>query len=189
MADVAVDLRFALPDGSVYESIEGVEFISQPHTPFLLRALEQASGALSTALAGRAGVALSLSLSRHEPVHLANRYVVFPDLLLRDGDRPLLVVELRADSTDRYALGIKRLAYETARIPEYWFVEPRHGLVRVLRLQANGRTYAWPPETYGMDDEIELRELPGVSIAVRSLFVDRLPVDRPTTEEPEGVHA
>jgi Uma2 family endonuclease len=37
---------------------------------------------------------------------------------------PLLVVEVRSDSTYRRDIGIKRAAYQRFEIPEYWVVDP-----------------------------------------------------------------
>jgi Uma2 family endonuclease len=82
---------------------------------------------------------------------------------------PDLVVELRTESTGRYILGPKRMVYSRFGVPEFWYVDPRHRKVAVLRSR-EGRDYDWPPLMPGEDESIELSRFPGVSVPVRDLL-------------------
>lgn len=47
---------------------------------------------------------------------------------------PMLLAEVRSDSTARYDAGTKRLAYEAAGVPWYWMVDPDEPSLTVLEL-------------------------------------------------------
>jgi Uma2 family endonuclease len=82
---------------------------------------------------------------------------------------PKLVVEYRAESTERYILGPKRLIYARAGIPEMWFVEPH--AAHVLTLQEHrGLDYAWPAEEHRSGDVVVSRIFPGVALRVADLI-------------------
>jgi Uma2 family endonuclease len=146
--------------------------VHEPPTPYLEDALERAERAVKTA------TPYAPRTRTHEPLTVGDRYLVVPDLTVwrhgaNDDATPALVVELRSDSTDRYALGIKRLAYQTARIPEYWFIDPRGGIVQVMRLQGStAPEYGWPPDVLRAGDVIRTDALGGAAVAV----VDLLPL-------------
>lgn len=149
------------------ERIEGETFVAHPPTPLLERTLDRVRAALDAA-ARDGGVAATTAL--HDPLVVAGRHLVVPDLVLRDaGGTVRLVVELRSESTDRYALGVKRLVYQTAEIGEYWFLEPRARRLQALWPEEGG-DYAWPPAVYPDDATVRLRALPQLTVAVADLL-------------------
>lgn len=122
------------------ERIDTHRFVSEPPTEFLASATRRLTAALAARLAPGAELLIDtlLDLGRAE---------LQPDLTVRSADDslPLLVVEVRRESTDRYALGLKRMAYGRAGIPEYWFADPVFGRLLVMRLGAGEPDYPWPP--------------------------------------------
>jgi hypothetical protein len=60
-----------------------------------------------------------------------------------------MVVLVRGESTVRYALGPKRLAFQTAGIGEFWFLDPLGQTLSVMALDSRTGAYPWPPKTYG----------------------------------------
>jgi Uma2 family endonuclease len=77
----------------------------------------------------------------------------------------LLVIEI-SDTTLRYDLGRKRLAYERAGIPEYWVIDIAAKTIRVFRLDQR-RKYQETRHTGGL---VAVQALPGVSIDLGELF-------------------
>lgn len=77
----------------------------------------------------------------------------------------LLVVEI-SDTTLRYDLGRKRLAYERAGIPEYWVIDVTAKAVRVFRLNQR-KKYQEIRHTGG---SIPVQAFPDVNIDLGELF-------------------
>ena len=142
--------------------IGGQQFTRPERTPFLSALVDGAQFAIE-AVCRR--VARDATVLRDADVLLSVQAVVIPDLAIYRGatyDVPDIVIEYRAESTDRLFFGPKRLAYARARVPEVWFVDATKSTVTVLRL-GDGLDYPWPAETYGPGDSIESRSLPSVA--------------------------
>jgi Uma2 family endonuclease len=151
------------------ELIGGQQFTRPERTPHLRALVDQAQAALEPAmrLVARDGRVL-----RDADVLLSVQAVVIPDLALYRGptrDVPGLIVEYRAESTDRLFFGPKRVAYARSRVPEVWFVDASKLLVTVLRL-GPGRDYPWPAETFGPAATIHATAIAGLSVAADLLL-------------------
>lgn len=158
----AEHIRRGGPDRSVWETVYGQSFLSVPLTPFLARALRRVEEALTVA-SRHAGAQVEIM----SPLVVAERNLVVPDVVVRDPAGSIaLVVELRSESTERYALGMKRLVYSMAAIPEFWFVEPRERNLHRLELIDRFDGYGWPPQLLRDGDTVGVPGLPGASIAV-----------------------
>lgn len=164
LSAAAEDIRRGGPGRSVWETVYGQSFLSLPLTPFLGYALRRVEEALAAAGA---------QVETLAPMVIAERHLVVPDVVVRDpAGRIVLVVELRSDSTERYALGIKRLVYSMAEIPEYWFVEPRERNLHRLELIDRFEGYRWPPQLLRDGESVNLVGLPETRVAV----TDALPL-------------
>ncbi len=159
-------MRARGPGMPVRETLEGQSFITDALTPFLLSAVRRSSEALSAAIDAGGAHAEVVAL---EPMVIGRRTLVVPDVVVRHRG-VVLVIELRSESTERYALGMKRLAYQEADVPEYWFLEPRERRLKRLCLIDRYEGYRWPPETVGDGAHVDLLALPGVRVAVRDLL-------------------
>ena len=98
--------------------------------------------------------------------------MAIPDLALYRGathEMPDLVIEYRAESTDRLFFGPKRLAYGRARIAEVGFVDATKATVTALRI-GPGIDYPWPAQTYGPDDIIAAAAIPGLIVPASTLL-------------------
>jgi Uma2 family endonuclease len=152
------------------EEIAGERFTSVEPTPWLAECIAAGRAALERALADRATVAVSSGWEFEPRTRLVPSIVVSRDEARNGGSGvPDLVVELRTESTGRYILGPKRMVYSRFHVPEFWYVDPRHRRVAVLRA-SEGSEYDWPPLLPGEDDSIELSRFPGVSVPVRELL-------------------
>jgi Uma2 family endonuclease len=151
------------------ELIGGQQFTRPERTPHLRALVDGAQAVLES---GMRLVARDGRVLRDADVLLTVQAVVIPDLALYRGptcDVPDLVVEYRAESTDRLFFGPKRLAYGRARVPEVWFVDASRALVTVLRL-GNALDYPWPPETFGVADTLRSSAIPGLAIPASTLL-------------------
>lgn len=158
------------PGGLIRELIEGDLFVSPPVTPYLENRISAVAQVLKEALRAKRAV-----VATDAPVLVTERTALVPDVAVwREGrgpaELPELVVELRTESTDRYALGPKRLVYSRARVPEYWFADPVPRRVYVMRDDPELPDYPWPPEVFGPGDLIDLSSFPEVKVAVDELF-------------------
>jgi Uma2 family endonuclease len=152
------------------EEIAGERFTSVEPTPWLAECIEGARAALERALGERARVAVSSGFEFDPSTRLVPSILVSHDSSRNGGSGvPDLVVELRTESTGRYILGPKRMVYSRFGVPEFWYVDPRHRKVAVLRSHG-GRDYDWPPLMPAEDESIELSHFPGVSVPVRELL-------------------
>ncbi len=151
------------------ELIGGQQFTRPERTPHLRALVDRAQAALESGmrLVAREGCVL-----RDADVLLTVQAVAIPDLALYRGptcDVPDLIVEYRAESTDRLFFGPKRLAYARARVPELWFVDASKLLVTVLRLGA-GLDYPWPSETLGITGLLHSSAIRGLAVPAEMLL-------------------
>jgi Uma2 family endonuclease len=151
------------------ELVGGGRFTRPERTPFLRAIVDRADREITVAM--RALVRRAHVL-RDADVLLSMQSVVIPDLAIYRGptwDVPDLIIEYRAESTDRLFFGPKRLAYARSRIPEVWFVDVAKATVTALRLDAS-LDYPWPAETYGPAATIASSAVPGLVIAADALL-------------------
>lgn len=155
------------------ERINGERFTVVEPTPLLGRCIEGARRALEAA-----GVHVDVG----EPLDFGAATELTPTLAVwaaTDGPAvrpPDLVVELRTESTSRYVLGPKRMAYARNAVPELWFVDPWHGRVAVLVAGPDG-DFPWPPGLYDKDAVLTPTRLPGARISMGALLAE-WPADR-----------
>jgi Uma2 family endonuclease len=151
------------------ELIGGQTFTRPERTPLLRSIIDRANGALHVAVRS---VAPAAHVRRDGDVLLSSHAVVIPDIAVYCGatwDVPDLVVEYRAESTDRLFFGPKRLAYARARVPEVWFVDVSKATVTVLRL-SDALDYPWPAEIRASGETIASSSIPGVAVRVDALL-------------------
>lgn len=114
-------------------------------------------------------------------VRLGDITVVQPDVLivcdpakLANGKyvlgAPDMVMEVLSASTAKKDRRTKLRVYQAAQVPEYLILDP-YGRTVERYLLAGGQ-YVLPPETLGMEDEIELQTLPGVKIPLSEWFIE-----------------
>lgn len=130
------------------ELIGGQRFTRPERTPLLRAVIDRAQALLQIEFDA---VALDVQIKRDVDLLLSTHAVLIPDLAVFCGatsDVPDLVIEYRAESTDRLFFGPKRLAYARARVPELWFVDVAQAVVSVMRLGGT-LDYPWPADTYG----------------------------------------
>lgn len=108
--------------------------------------------------------------------------VVEPDLLFVAADQidilteknvrgaPALVVEILSESTRRHDERTKRRLYQRAGVREYWIVDAERSMVVVHRRMANGMLCRVANLSAGHEDRVTTPLLPGLAVAVRSLF-------------------
>ena len=147
---IAEDVRRLAPWSPYAEVVQGVRFVVQPPTPLLERTIDRLVDVLTDVIAASSRTG---SVERTTPLMAGTDSVVVPDVIVRGGDaEPCdveMVVLVRGESTDRYALGPKRLAFQTAGIGEYWFLDPVGQTLSVMALDRRTGEYPWPPRTYG----------------------------------------
>ncbi|WP_007513323.1 Uma2 family endonuclease [Pseudofrankia saprophytica] len=155
-----------------YELIDGAPFVRAEPTPLLMRAINQIADALTDALRTTS----SLVVAVFRPFDLDARNHVVPAIsLVRDGAPvPETVIELRVESTARFALGPKRLLYGRAGIAEYCFADPQAGRMRVMRPAPARHDYAWPARDLLPGESYEPLCCPGVAVPVDVLLPDYL---------------
>lgn len=149
------------------ESIDGARFVQQPDTALLLQAIEDVAAALRSALDGQAVVEVTRPLSVNERTQLV------PDVSIRrevEQAVPDIVIEMRTESTDRFALGPKRLVYARAGVPEYYFLDPQAGVLRKMVSGPEELDYGWPATALGRGEYVELTSFPGVRLEVNDLL-------------------
>jgi Uma2 family endonuclease len=154
------------------ELIGGQRFTRPERTPHLRALADRGQAALE---AGMRLVARDGCVLRDADVLLTVQAVAIPDLALYRGptcDVPDLIVEYRAESTDRLFFGPKRLAYGRARVPELWFVDASKSLVTVLRLGA-GLDYPWPAEAFGEGETLHSSAIAGLALPAEVFFRPR----------------
>jgi Uma2 family endonuclease len=149
--------------------IGGQRFTRPERTPFLKALIDTAQAALETALHR---VNADGNVLRDADVLLSSATVTIPDLALYAGPTaniPDVIVEYRAESTDRLFFGAKRLAYARAHVPEVWFVDAVKFVVTVLRLEGN-LDYPWPAATFGVQDAIVSSAIGGLVVPANALL-------------------
>jgi Uma2 family endonuclease len=151
------------------EMVGGQQFTRPERTPFLVALADRAQTALTAAVAA---VAPEARVLRDADVLLSAQAAAIPDLAVYRGptwDVPDLIVEYRAESTDRLFFGPKRLAYGRGRVPEVWFVDAGKATVSVLRL-GSGLDYPWPAETYGAGQTLRSSAIAGLTLGTDALL-------------------
>lgn len=138
----ADDLDLLPDDGNRYEVVDGELFV----TPAPSLAHQAVTDEFHSRLRGFVK-SLRVGWVYFAPgdVHLDTRNRVQPDIFVvprtaagrpedwRSAPRPILVVEVLSDSTERRDLGPKRELYSSAGIAEYWIVDHENRTVRVVR--------------------------------------------------------
>ena len=151
------------------ELLAGQQFAWPERTPLQRATIDRAEAALAAALHGITSAARVL---REPDLLLTAQAVVIPDLAVFCGTTwagPDLVIEYRAESTDRLFYGPKRLAYARARVPEVWFVDATKETLTALRL-TDALDYPWPATAFGRDDRIRSSAIPGLVLSVRDFL-------------------
>ena len=151
------------------EMLGGQRFVWSERTP-MLRAMIDAAEAAVRAELGRLG--RGAIVRRESDVLLGAHSVVIADIAVFLGatyDVPDLIIEYRAESTDRLFLGPKRLAYGRARVPDVWFADPASGTVSALCL-TGGLDYPWPPATYTGSEALRASNIRGFALSARAFF-------------------
>jgi hypothetical protein len=167
---IAEDVRRLAPGAPYSEVVQGVRFVVQPPTPLLERTINRLVDLLNDVIKSspRTG-----RVERSAPLTAGTDSVVVPDILVRGGgEEPRdveMVVLVRGESTDRYALGPKRLAFQTAGIAEFWFLDPLRRTLSVMALDRRTGMYSWPPARYGPASSV-----PVTSFAPGEIRVDDL---------------
>jgi hypothetical protein len=153
--------------------IGGQRFTRPERTPFLKTLIDSAQTVLETALHR---VNANGSVLRDADLLLSSATVTIPDLALYAGPTaniPDVIVEYRAESTDRLFFGAKRLAYARAHVSEVWFVDPVKCAVTVLRLEHN-LDYPWPAATFGLQDAIASSAIDGLVVPATALLCTKV---------------
>jgi Uma2 family endonuclease len=152
------------------ERVIGERFTAVEPTPLLAALIEGARLELAAAVAA---VAPQAEVTSGRRWRFDTGTELTPSIVVSrpgGGEAPVpdLVVEFRTESTGRYVLGPKRMAYSRFRVPEFWYVDPLRRRVAVLR-SLDGDEYGWPPEEHDADGVLESRHLPGLRVPVRAL--------------------
>lgn len=168
---IAEDVRRLAPAAPYAEVVQGVRFVVQPPTPLLERTIDRLIDTLTHAIAEapRAG-----SVERTMPLIVGRDSVVVPDVIVRDEGSEhrdvKMVAVVRGESTDRYVLGPKRLAFQTAGIAEFWFFDPANQSLAAMALDRRTGTYSWPPTMYGPTATVPLDAFAPGEIRVHDLL-------------------
>ena len=120
-------------------------------------------------------------VARERDLLLTSHTTMIPDLTVflnaTTHEVPDLVIEYRAESTDRLFLGPKRLAYARAGIREVWFAEPANGTIVALR-RSEALDFPWPAPTYGFGETISAESIPELTLPVSTFFTSALLTNR-----------
>jgi Uma2 family endonuclease len=118
-------------------------------------------------------------------VQLDERNVYEPDVVwYRDGRAPVrgdrapfpvpdVAVEVRSPSTWRYDIGVKKSNYERHRVGELWLVDTAADVVLAFRRSAPAVRRFDVSLELGSGDTLTSPLLPGFSLAVEEIFVER----------------
>jgi Uma2 family endonuclease len=151
------------------ELLAGQQFAWSERTPLQRGMIDRAELMLAAALHAAVPAARVL---REPDLLLTAQAVVIPDLAVFCGPTwsgPDLVIEYRAESTDRLFYGPKRLAYARARVAEVWFVDATKETLTALRL-TDALDYPWPATSFGADDRVRSSAIPGLAFTVRDFL-------------------
>ncbi|MDI9897380.1 Uma2 family endonuclease [Rhodococcus sp. IEGM 1381] len=140
------------------ELVFGEEFAVVQPTALLADCIDGAIGVLGAALVDKGVRVVDRPLCT-----LGKNTELRPTLVVEDSisAKPNLVVEFRTESTSRYILGPKRLAYGRMGIPELWYVDPGYRRVLVMVLDGTSQRFEWPATVFQSD---ELLRPVGVSL-------------------------
>lgn len=147
------------------ELLAGQQFAWSERTPLQRAMIDRAESALAAVLHAADPDA---RVMREPDLLLTAQAVVIPDLAVfrrATWSGPDLVIEYRAESTDRLFYGPKRLAYARARVAEVWFVDATKETLTALRL-TDALDYPWPAASFGRDDLVRSTAIPGLTLAV-----------------------
>lgn len=153
------------------ETIDGARFDREPATHLLQDGIMAVAVVLREALQDQAIVDVS------RPLVVNERTQLVPDLSIRRDatqDLPDVVIEMRTESTDRFALGPKRLVYARAGVSEFYFLDPQAGVLRKMMTGPEELDYGWPAQSLHRGDSVELTAYPGVRLPVSALLPDYL---------------
>lgn len=164
-------------DGNRYEIIEGRLYMTNaPNIDHQLIVMEIAFQIKSFVNQNNLGYVLTAPFE----VHLSEKSrPVQPDVLFIRTENwpgagakyfegpPDLVAEVLSPSTRRTDQVVKFMAYEAAKIPEYWIADPKAGLVQVFNLKEG--QYALTGAFSG-EETIVSEVLEGMTIVAKSLF-------------------
>jgi Uma2 family endonuclease len=171
------DSYAAIPDdGKRYEVVNGVLYVTSApnvtHQGSNIRIASQLLNHVEFACLGRVFAAPI-------DVELATGVVVQPDVVVvlkarlgiitekRIIGTPDLVVEIASPSTAGYDRRTKQDAYASARVPEYWLVDPYAHTVEVLRLEGDAYQSAGVVEG---ESAIPAHVLPGLPAHAEQFF-------------------
>lgn len=149
------------------EMIDGALFARQPATTLLHEGIDAVAAVLRKALPNGAVVDVG------RPLTVSERTQLWPDLSIwrdRDQQVPDVVIEMRTESTVRFALGPKRLVYARAGVPEYYFLDPQAGILRKMVTGPEELDYGWPVVAMRRGESVELTAFPGVRLEVTDLL-------------------
>jgi Uma2 family endonuclease len=166
-------------DGCRYEIIEGELYVSNaPNIEHQVAVVKLVSQIETFVSANHLGHVLTAPFE----IHLSSRTrPVQPDVLFIRQERwprtavkyfegsPDLVVEVLSPSTRQVDQTIKFTAYQQAKIPEYWIVDPKARLVQVYTLEET-QEYVLLGDFMG-EEVIESKVLEGLKIVTESLFM------------------
>lgn len=181
---------FLSPDETRWELIDGVAW-DMAAAPVILHQL--VSSRVEVTLSNRMEALGKRRVDDGEPplhcvllraptdVRLGDITVVQPDVMivcdpakLANGKyvngAPDMVMEVLSASTAKKDRRVKLRLYQSAGVPEYLILDPYGKTVERYLLEAG--QYVLPPETLGLEDEIELKVLPGVRIALTDWFLE-----------------
>jgi Uma2 family endonuclease len=181
---------FASPDETRWELIEGVAW-DMAAAPVIVH--QRVSSRVEVTLSNRMEATRKRRQDDGEPpfscvllhapvdVRLGDITVVQPDVLivcdpakLANGKyvngAPDMVLEVLSAGTAKKDRRVKLRLYQSAGVPEYLILDPYGKTVERYLLE--GGQYLMPPETLGVEDEIELKVLPGVRIALTDWFLE-----------------
>lgn len=155
------------------ERIDGECFTTVPPTPLLATCIGAAERLLREALTAAVPDAVVESFRTWS---FTNATQLTPAVTARrgkpgeDGSHiPELIVEFRTESTARYILGPKRMAYARHGVPEFWFADLTRQRIAVLT-PGDGGEYGWPPVITGPAARLVPAGFPGAEVQAGALL-------------------
>lgn len=83
------------------------------------------------------------------------------------GNPPLLVIEILSPGNWRNDMGEKEADYATARVPEYWRINPMEQWVEVLSL---GEAHVYESDRFSNGEQVISGILPKMKLSVQQIF-------------------
>ena len=158
----------------MHELVLGERFTRVAPTPLLGETISRARAELEAAVIAAVPSAVVLaeqqwSFGSHTCLTPSLVVLADPDASAAENAVPDLIVEFRTESTSRYVMGPKRMAYSRSRVPEFWFVDAWRQRLAVL-VSESGEEYTWPPRDVGADEVLEPVALPGARVHAHALL-------------------